>query len=63
MYVFAVQGWNGFAYVYDGEGKICGTKATPEHVSGLSGKGEVKTIICNPWEHHSGQLLLAIGGR
>lgn len=25
------EGWNGFAYVYDGEGKICGTKATPEH--------------------------------
>ncbi len=31
------QGWNGFAYVYDGEGKICGTKATPEHVSGRGG--------------------------
>ncbi|GIL86172.1 hypothetical protein Vretimale_13815 [Volvox reticuliferus] len=24
-------GWSGFAYVYDGEGKICGNRAHPEH--------------------------------
>lgn len=36
------EGWNGFAYVYDGAGSICGTKVTPEHA-----------VVLGPGDHIS----------
>ncbi|EFJ46046.1 hypothetical protein VOLCADRAFT_81996 [Volvox carteri f. nagariensis] len=54
-------GWNGFAYVYDGEGRICGTRAQPEHVSAwVDGNGGVGGIA-----GVSGQLVrfLLIAGK
>ncbi|KAG2491833.1 hypothetical protein HYH03_009790 [Edaphochlamys debaryana] len=40
------EGWNGFCYIYDGEGKVSGTKAAPEH-----------TLVLGPGDHVS-----AVGG-
>ncbi|KAG2434196.1 hypothetical protein HXX76_007922 [Chlamydomonas incerta] len=41
------QGWNGFCYVYDGEGKISGSRAQPE-----------QTLVLGPGDH----LVASAGG-
>ncbi|KAG2447312.1 hypothetical protein HYH02_007642 [Chlamydomonas schloesseri] len=41
------EGWNGFCYVYEGEGKISGSRAQPE-----------QTLVLGPGDH----LVAAAGG-
>ena len=52
------EGWNGFAYVYEGAGKVCGTRAAPEQ-SLVLGPGD--HIEAHAGESHGLRFLLVAG--
>ncbi|GLC68092.1 hypothetical protein PLESTF_000645200 [Pleodorina starrii] len=54
------EGWNGFAYVYDGEGKISGSRAQPEHALVL-GPGD--HVVATAGSGSGGLKFLLIAGR
>ncbi|PNH12230.1 Pirin-1 [Tetrabaena socialis] len=54
------QGWNGFAYIYEGGGKVCGTKAQPEQTMVL-GPGD--HVVATRGSGPSGLKFLLIAGK
>jgi quercetin 2,3-dioxygenase len=55
--------WSGFAYVYEGSGELCGTKASPKHAMVLSYGAEDADQVAATSADDAGLKFLLVAGK